>query len=79
MRWAHRDLHDSLLAAGVAVPPVPSMRNYLASLHAQYGDADAGFLPQSLASHQKIEAAGDPPDACARGHKAWGPAHRLEA
>ena len=53
MRWAHRDLHDALLAAGVAVPPAPSMRNYLASLRAQHGDADAGFLPQSFSSHKK--------------------------
>eukprot|EP00969_Alexandrium_andersonii_P038739 1697968-Alexandrium_andersonii.AAC.1 len=53
MRWARRDLHDALLAAGVAAPPVPSMRNYLASHRAQYGDAGAGFLPQSVASHNK--------------------------
>ena len=53
MRWAHRDLHDALLAAGVAVPPAPSMRNYLASLCAQHGDAYPGFLPQSFSSHKK--------------------------
>ena len=51
MRWTHRDLHDALLAAGVAVPPSPSMRNYLSCLHAQYGDADTGFLPQSFSTH----------------------------
>ena len=53
MKWAHRELHDALLAASVAVPSVPSMRNYLASLHAQYGGADTGFLPLSFSSHSK--------------------------
>ena len=53
MKWAHRDIHDAFLAAGVAVPSVPSMRNYLASLRALYGDADTGFLPRSFSSHNK--------------------------
>ena len=32
---------------------VPSIRNYVSTLHAQYGNADAGFLPQSFRSHTK--------------------------
>ena len=35
------------------MPSVPSIRNYVAALHAQYGNADAGFLPQSFKSHTK--------------------------
>ena len=53
MKWKHRDLHGVLLAAGVAAPPAPSMRNYIAAPHAQYGDADTGSLPQSFCSHNK--------------------------
>ena len=56
-KWTHRELHDALLVAGVAVPSVPSIGNYVAALHAQYGNADAGFLPQSLKSHAKRQAA----------------------
>ena len=33
------------------MPSVPSIRNYVSALHAQYGNADAGFLPQSFRSH----------------------------
>ena len=51
LKWTHRELHDALLTAGVSVPSVPSMRNYIAALHAQYGNADTGFLPQSFHSH----------------------------
>ena len=51
LKWTHRELHDALLTAGVPVPAVPSLRNYIAALHAQYGDADTGFLPQSFHSH----------------------------
>ena len=53
LKWTHRELHDALLTAGVSVPSVPSLRNYIAALHAQYGDADTGFLPQSFHSHTK--------------------------
>merc|ERR1711994_305817 len=53
MKWKHKELHDALLVAGVSVPAVPSMRNYFAALHAQYGNADTGFLPQSFRSHKK--------------------------
>ena len=58
MKWTHRELHDALLVAGVSVPVVPSMRNYFVALHAQYGDADTGFLPQSFHSHTKIRLQG---------------------
>ena len=53
LKWTHRELHDALLVAGVAVPSVPSIRNYVATLHAQYGNADAGFLPQSSEAIRK--------------------------
>ena len=53
LKWTHRELHDALLVAGVAVPSLPSIRNYVSALHAQYGNADAGFLPQSFKSHTK--------------------------
>ena len=53
MKWTHKELHDALLVAGVSVPAVPSMRNYFAALHAQYGNTDTGFLPQSFQSHKK--------------------------
>ena len=55
LRWSHKELHDALLSAGVAVPLVPSMPNYVAALHAQYGDADTGFMPQSFHSHKKAK------------------------
>ena len=51
LKWTHRELHDALLVAGVAVPSVPSIRNYVAALHTQFGNAGAGFLPQSFRSH----------------------------
>ena len=57
LKGTHRILHDALLAAGVAVPSVPSIRNYVATLRAQYGNADAGFLPQSFRSHTKDKPA----------------------
>ena len=47
--------HDALLTAGVSIPSVPSMRNYVAALHAQYGNSDTGFLPQSFHSHAKVK------------------------
>ena len=53
MKLTHKELHYALLVAGVSVPAVPSMRNYFAALHAQYGNADIGFLPQSFQSHKK--------------------------
>ena len=53
LKWTHRELHDAVLAAGVAVPSIPCIRNYIAVLYAQYGNADAGFLPQSFKSHSK--------------------------
>ena len=55
LKWTHRELHDALLEAGVAVPASPSMRNYIAALYAQYGNADAGFLPQSFKTHTKAK------------------------
>ena len=27
LKWTHRELHDALLVAGVAVPPSPSIQN----------------------------------------------------
>ena len=54
-KWSHKELHDALLSAGVAVPLVPSMPNYVATLHARYGDADTGFMPQSFHSHTKVK------------------------
>ena len=53
LKWTHRELHDALLVARVAVPPTPSMQNYISALYAQYGSADAGFLPQNFQSHAK--------------------------
>ncbi len=53
LKWTHKELHDALLVAGVATPSAPSIRNYVAALYAQYGSADAGFLPQSFKSHTK--------------------------
>ena len=44
MKWAHKELHGALLAASVAVPHVPSMRNYFGALFAQYGNADTFFF-----------------------------------
>ena len=55
LKWTHRELHDALLVAGVAVPPSPSIRNYISALFAQYGNADAGFLPQSFKTHTKAK------------------------
>ena len=55
LKWAHRELHDALLVAGVAVPPTPSIRNYFPALFAQYRNVDAGFLPQSFKTHTKAK------------------------
>ena len=43
-----------LKRASRSLPP-PSMRNYIAALYAQYGNADAGFLPQSFKTHTKAK------------------------
>ena len=63
LKWTHRELHDALLVARVAVPPTPSMQNYISALYAQYGSADAGFLPQNFQSHapREAQAAEHPP------------------
>ena len=53
LKWTHRELHDAVVVAGVAVPLIPSIRNYIAVLHAQFGHADTGFLPQSFHTHKK--------------------------
>ena len=37
LKWTLRELQDALVTAGVSVQLVPSMRNYVAALHAQYG------------------------------------------
>ena len=58
LKWTHRELHDAILEAGVAVPPTPSMRNYISALYAQYGSAGAGFLPQSFKSHTRATLQG---------------------
>ena len=39
----------------LAVPLVLSMPNYVATLHAQYGDANIGIMPQSFHSHMKAK------------------------
>ena len=31
LKWTHRELHDALLVAGVAVPSVPPIRNYVSA------------------------------------------------
>ena len=61
LKWTHRELHDALLTAGISVPSAPSMRNYIAALHAQYGNADTGFLQQSFQSHTKQKIVNRPP------------------
>ena len=53
LKWTHRELHDALIIAGHSAPGSPSFANYLTTLHAQYGDADNGFLPQCFESHTK--------------------------
>ena len=53
LKWTHRELHDALLTAGISVPSAPSMVTYISALHAQYGNSDMGFLPQSFHSHTK--------------------------
>ena len=68
LKWTHRELHDALVTAGVSVPSAPSMRNYIAALHAQYGNADTGFLPQSFPSHTKKDS-GDSPHPVPHGYE----------
>jgi len=53
MKWSHRELHDTLLVAGLSVPTVPSLINYFSVLYAQFGDAQAGFMPQAFVTHTK--------------------------
>ena len=48
-----QELHNATLAAGLAVPARPSWLHYFTSLHAQFGDSKAGFLPQNLQSHKR--------------------------
>ena len=50
MKWTNRELHDAVLTAGMSVPAIPSMLHYYAALLVQYGDKDAGFLPQNKQS-----------------------------
>ena len=67
MKWTHKELHDALLVAGVSVPAVPSMRNCVAALHAQYGNTDTGFLPQSFQSHKQRKAKINLANLCSHG------------
>ena len=53
LKWKHSELHDALVAAGINVPPQPSLINYFNILYAQFGNDQIGFLPQSQQSHAK--------------------------
>ena len=48
-----RELHNAMLAAGLAVPSRPSWLCYFTALNLNFGDSKAGFLPQNLHSHRK--------------------------
>jgi hypothetical protein len=54
-KWTHRELHDALSIAGLSVPAKPSLLNYFRALHAQFGDAEVGFLPQAAHTHTKVK------------------------
>ena len=53
LKWTQRELHDSLVNAGMSIPATPSLANYFAALHLQFGDEQNGFLPQNWQSHTK--------------------------
>ncbi len=53
LKWTQRELHDSLVNAGMSIPATPSLVNYFAALHLQFGDKQNGFLPQNWQSHTK--------------------------
>jgi hypothetical protein len=53
LKWTHRELHDTVVIAGMSAPATPSMMNYFAALHHQFGDVNIGFLPQNWQSHIK--------------------------
>ena len=55
LKWTHRELHDALIIAGLGVPSRPSLLNYFSALHAQFGDTEIGFLPQSFQTHTKVK------------------------
>ena len=53
MKWTHRELHDALLFAGLAVPALPSLVNCFSVLYSQFGNAQVGFMPQAFLTHAK--------------------------
>ena len=53
LKWTHKELHDAVVIAGISAPETPSMFNYFAALHLQFGDDKSGFLPQNWQSHTK--------------------------
>ena len=55
LHWTSKELHDAVVIAGMSVPATPSMCNYFTTLHQQYGDDKAGFLPQNRQSHTKAK------------------------
>ena len=44
LKWTHRELHDTLLVAGLSAPSLPSLVSYFSVLYAQFGDAQTGFM-----------------------------------
>jgi hypothetical protein len=53
LKWTSKELHDAVVVAGISAPDTPSMFNYFSTLHQQFGDEKAGFLPQNWQSHTK--------------------------
>ena len=53
LKWTHKELNDAVVIAGISAPETPSMVNYFAALHHQFGDDKLGFLPQNWQSHTK--------------------------
>lgn len=53
LKWSHSELHDALVAAGLNMPPQPSLIKYFTILHLQFSNDQVGFLPQSQQSHCK--------------------------
>ena len=48
LKWAHRDLRDALVSAGLSVPTRPSLLNYFNTLRLQFSDPKAGFFTTDL-------------------------------
>ena len=56
LKWKQRELHDALVNAGISIPATPSLVNYFAALHLQFGDEKVAFCRRIGRATPKLES-----------------------